>query len=92
MSISWSRVLPQGTTESPNPDGVAFYHEVFAALRSAGICPWVTLFHWDLPQALEERGGFLNARIVDWFRDYAQFCFQEFGGQVSKWVTFNEPQ
>ncbi|CAM9555471.1 unnamed protein product [Discosporangium mesarthrocarpum] len=92
MSISWSRVLPEGTASNPNATGVAFYKEVFTALRDAGISPWVTLFHWDLPQALEERGGFLNSDVALWFKDYADFCFQEFGGQVDKWITFNEPQ
>jgi beta-glucosidase/6-phospho-beta-glucosidase/beta-galactosidase len=93
MSISWSRILPQGTLDSVNQKGVEFYNNVFAALKEAGIEPWVTLFHWDLPAALNDRtsnGGWLNKDIVRKFNDYAEFCFKNFGDKVKYWLTFNE--
>lgn len=94
MSISWPRVLPNGTVDSPNPDGIAFYNQVFQALLDAGIQPWVTLIHNDLPQALSfpnATGGFLNPEFPDIFNAYADFCFKTFGDKVKHWITFNEP-
>ena len=66
MSISWSRLIPQGTGK-PNPKGLAFYDQLFDGLLAAGITPYVTLFHWDLPNALQRRGGFQNRDMVEWF-------------------------
>ena len=74
-----------------NPAGVRYYHDLIDSLLAAEIEPVVTLYHWDLPQALQDRGGWLNASSADWFHDYARICFQEFGGDVKKWITFNEP-
>lgn len=93
MSISWSRILPNGTLSGGiNKEGIAFYNNVFNALLAKGVTPFVTLFHWDLPQALEdEYGGFLSPRIVDDFRDYAEVCFKAFGDRVKHWSTLNEP-
>jgi len=93
MSISWSRLLPLGTVESANPKAVEYYRNVFTALKEAGIEPWVTIFHWDLPAALNDRtstGGWLNRGIIKKYHDYAEFCFQHFGDQVRRWITFNE--
>ena len=64
MSIAWSRVIPQGTGK-PNPKGLAFYDKLFDALLAAGITPWVTLFHWDLPQALENEGGWRRRETAE---------------------------
>ncbi|KAH7544823.1 hypothetical protein FEM48_Zijuj01G0027100 [Ziziphus jujuba var. spinosa] len=93
FSISWSRVLPRGRiTGGVNQEGVKFYNNLIDQLLSNGIKPLVTLFHWDLPQALDdEYGGFLSPNIVNDYRDYAEFCFREFGDRVKTWITLNEP-
>jgi len=93
FSISWSRILPHGTKAGgENPAGIAFYNNLINALLANGIEPVVTLFHWDLPLALEEAyGGFRDRRIIEDFRDYADVCFREFGDRVKNWITLNEP-
>lgn len=90
MSLSWSRLLPDGTGR-PNPKGLAFYDRLFDALLAGGITPWVTLFHWDLPNALQRRGGFLNRDVVGWFGDYAALVAARYGDRVKHWITINEP-
>lgn len=90
MSISWGRVLPQGTGQL-NQAGVDYYRRCFEKLLSAGIAPNVTLYHWDLPQALEDRGGWMNRDSVRWFQDYADRMFRLYGDIVPTWVTVNEP-
>ncbi|XP_048137288.1 beta-glucosidase 12-like [Rhodamnia argentea] len=93
FSISWSRVLPKGKLEGGiNKEGVKYYNNLINELLAHGIQPFVTLFHWDLPQALEEEyGGFLSSHVVDDFRDYVEVCFKEFGDRVKHWITLNEP-
>ncbi|XP_059649066.1 beta-glucosidase 13-like [Cornus florida] len=93
FSISWPRVLPSGKISGGvNPLGVKFYNDLIDNLLSNGLQPYVTLFHWDLPQALiDDYGGFLSQNIVDDFRDYANFCFRTFGHRVKHWLTLNEP-
>ncbi|XP_050212012.1 beta-glucosidase 17-like isoform X2 [Mercurialis annua] len=93
FSISWSRILPYGrTSKGVNQEGVNFYNSMIDELLSNGIEPFITLFHWDLPQVLEdEYGGFLNPKIVDDYGDYVKFCFEEFGDRVKYWATINEP-
>ncbi|KAB1224903.1 Beta-glucosidase 29 [Morella rubra] len=93
FSISWSRVLPKGKLSGGvNREGVEFYNQLINELLYNDIQPFITLFHWDSPQALEdEYGGFLSTNIVNDYRDYADFCFKEFGDRVKYWVTFNEP-
>ncbi|MDR2673610.1 MAG: beta-glucosidase [Opitutaceae bacterium] len=90
FSLSWSRVLPGGTG-AVNGKGIAFYDALIDALLGAGVTPWVTLYHWDLPLALQRKGGFLNRDIVEWFGDYAALVAGRFGDRVGHWMTFNEP-
>ncbi len=90
-SISWPRVLPDGSGE-PDPRGLDYYDRVTDALLQAGIEPWLCLFHWDLPQALQDRGGWGNRAIAGWFADYAQLMARRLGDRVRRWAMFNEPQ
>lgn len=90
-SISWPRVLPDGVGE-PDPQGLDYYDRVTDALLHAGIAPWVCLFHWDLPQALQDRGGWGDRTIADRFADYARLIAKRLGDRVTRWVMFNEPQ
>jgi beta-glucosidase len=91
FSVSWSRVLPLGTGE-PNEPGLAFYDRLIDGLLERQIQPMLTLYHWDLPQALQDRGGWTNPEVVDWFADYAGLLAERFGGRVRDWLTLNEPQ
>lgn len=90
FSIAWGRVLPQGTG-AVNTGGIGFYDKLVDALLEQGITPNATLFHWDLPVALDDRGGWLNPDIADWFADYARVCFDALGDRVKMWATLNEP-
>jgi beta-glucosidase len=91
FSIAWSRLLPQGRG-SVNEAGVAFYNRLIDALLANGIIPWVTLYHWDLPLALQmELDGLLNPAIAEHFARYAELCFERFGDRVKHWITLNEP-
>ncbi|MGA7269939.1 MAG: GH1 family beta-glucosidase [Acidimicrobiia bacterium] len=90
FSISWSRILPEGTGRV-NEDGVAFYRSLCQALVEAGIEPVVTLYHWDLPQALQDVGGWLDVRSATWFADYATVAKERLGDLVRIWTTHNEP-
>lgn len=90
FSINWSRVLPEGTG-AVNERGLDFYRRLVDELLEAGIAPNCTLFHWDLPAALDDRGGWLNRDISWWFADYAQVIFQALDDRVHMWATLNEP-
>jgi beta-glucosidase len=90
FSVSWPRVQPDGTGAA-NERGLAFYDRLVDAILAAGIQPLVNLFHWDLPQALQDRGGFASRRIVDQFADYAALAAARLGDRVSDWMTLNEP-
>ena len=90
FSISWSRILPQGRG-AVNPAGLAFYDRLVDALLARGIEPMATLFHWDLPAALDDRGGWLNPDSADWFADYATTLFRKLDDRVKLWATLNEP-
>ncbi len=90
FSISWPRVQPTGSGEF-NQAGIAFYKTLVGALVEAGIAPIVTLYHWDLPQALEDRGGWTNRETAIQFGHYARKMAQELGAAVDTWTTLNEP-
>ena len=90
FSFSWARVMPDGAGRV-NQKGVDFYKRAIDEMLRLGLMPNATLYHWDLPQELEYRGGFLNRDIVNWFTEYAGFMFETFGDVVPLWSTFNEP-
>jgi beta-glucosidase len=91
FSVSWPRVLPEGAGAT-NPRGLDFYDRLIDELLAAGIEPWVTCFHWDFPQALYRRGGWLNRDSAQWFADYAGLLSTRFSDRVTHWMTQNEPQ
>lgn len=91
FSLSWSRIFPAGTGKI-NPAGVRFYNELIDELLDAGIEPFITLYHWDLPYELHKRGGWLNPESVSWFGEYAKTAAELFSDRVSNFFTFNEPQ
>jgi beta-glucosidase len=90
LSTSWSRILPEGRGEI-NLKGLEFYERLIDGILDAGIEPWICLYHWDLPQALEYRGGWQNRDTASWFADYAQLTVRRLGDRVKHWASFNEP-
>ena len=89
FSVSWPRVIPFGAGE-PNPKGLDFYDRLVDALLESGIKPCVTLYHWDLPQSLQDRGGWTNRDTSKHFADYAALLFDRLGARVPRWITHNE--
>lgn len=90
FSLSWSRLIPNGTGII-NKSGVDFYNRVIDLCLELDIEPWITLYHWDLPFALEKRGGWTNREIIHWFSEYVMFCVKTFGDRVKHWMILNEP-
>ncbi len=90
FSFSWPRIIPDGSGEV-NPEGIRYYKELIACLKKNGIVPNATMYHWDLPYALQVKGGFGNREIITWFKHYAEVLLDNFGEDVDLWVTFNEP-
>lgn len=90
FSISWSRIIPEGTGGA-NPAGLDFYDRLVDALLAHDIRPSATLYHWDLPAALDDRGGWINRDVAAWFADYADTCARRLGDRVAMWATLNEP-
>lgn len=90
FSLSWPRILPSGTGTSNN-EGLDFYDRLIDHCLEQGITPWVTLYHWDLPQALQEKGGWTNRDVVWWLLDYADCVTRRYGDRVKRWMVLNEP-
>uniref|UniRef100_A0A9I9CX31 Beta-glucosidase 24-like n=1 Tax=Cucumis melo TaxID=3656 RepID=A0A9I9CX31_CUCME len=93
FSIAWSRILPNGKLSGGvNEKGIEYYNNLINEVIANGIEPYVTLFHWDLPQSLQdEYQGFMSDQIINDFQDYTELCFKEFGDRVKHWITLNEP-
>jgi beta-glucosidase len=90
FSISWARVLPDGTGKV-NKQGIAFYHEVIDECLKLGLTPFVTIYHWDLPLALEKQGGWTSILVLKWFAKFVKVCADNFGDKVKNWIIINEP-
>ena len=88
FSVAWPRVLPQGTG-TPNEPGLSFYDRLIDALLAAQIEPWLCLYHWDLPQALDDLGGWSVRDSVSWFADYTALVAKRYGDRVKRFATFN---
>jgi beta-glucosidase len=90
FSISWPRIMPEGKGQV-NMKGIDFYSKVIDQSLEKDIEPWVTLYHWDLPQSLEDKGGWVNRDVTGWFSDYTAICAKYFGDRVKNWIVLNEP-
>ncbi len=90
FSLSWTRIFKDGK-KAVNQKGVDFYHRIVDTCLKNGLEPWITLYHWDLPQNIENMGGWTSRAIVHWFSVYADFCSKEFGSKVKNWIVLNEP-
>lgn len=90
FSISWSRILPNGTG-TINKAGILFYHQVIDECIALGMVPCITLYHWDLPLALQKEGGWTSHLLLKWFSRYVSICMQEYGDKVKHWIVLNEP-
>jgi len=90
FSVAWPRLLPKGRGNANEP-GLAFYDRLIDALLAANIEPWLCLYHWDLPQALDDQGGWTNRDSAGWFADYATLVARRYGDRVKRFTTFNEP-
>ena len=90
FSVSWSRIIPNGIG-TVNPKGIEFYHKVIDRCLALGIEPWITLYHWDLPQALQDKGGWTNREVIEWFSYFANIVTKEYGSKVKHWMVLNEP-
>ncbi|HVL24977.1 MAG TPA: GH1 family beta-glucosidase [Thermomicrobiales bacterium] len=90
FSVAWPRILPNGRGQR-NDQGLDFYDRLVEGLLEAGIDPWITLFHWDLPQALEDEGGWVNRATIDAFAEYTDAITRRVGDRVTNWITINEP-
>ncbi|XP_050419968.1 myrosinase 1-like [Adelges cooleyi] len=92
FSLSWSRILPKGDDAEPNQAGINYYKNLIQKLLDNNIQPLVTIYHWDLPQALQDIGGWANTNIIRYFTNYCKFVFETFGDKVKLWSTINEPR
>src|SRR5215831_12979523 len=90
FSLSWSRLIPEGVGKI-NCKGVEYYNNVIDFCLELGIEPWITLYHWDLPHALELKGGWTNRDVINWFSEYVALCIKKFADRVKHWMILNEP-
>ena len=90
FSISWPRLIPDGFGER-NQQGIDFYDRLIDECLENGISPWVTLYHWDLPYALEKKGGWTNREVIQYFLEYIELCMQKYADRVDRWMVLNEP-
>ncbi len=91
FSISWSRILPEGVGKV-NQKGIAFYRDMILEMKKNGIEPYVTMYHWEFPQALQDRGGWLNEEVIEWFAEYARVVSENFSDIAEYFITLNEPE
>ena len=93
FSIAWPRIIPKGGKNDPvNGEGIDYYNKLINKVINQGLVPFVTIYHWDAPQALEDKyGSWLSERIVDDYERYARVLFENFGDRVKNWITLNEP-
>lgn len=91
FSISWARLMPEGTG-TVNEKGVALYRDMIQEMKKNGITPYITMYHWELPQALQNQGGWLNEASIQWFAEYAKVVSENFSDLCEYFITFNEPQ
>lgn len=90
FSLAWTRILPDGTGKV-NQKGIDFYNRVIDKCLKEGVQPWITCYHWDLPQVLEDKGGWANRDSIQWFEEYVDVATKAFGDRVKNWMVFNEP-
>lgn len=90
FSVAWPRIFPAGVGQ-PNPKGMDFYERMVDHCLELGITPWLTLYHWDLPQALQDKGGWTNRDILFWMEEYAGYVTRRLGDRVKHWMVLNEP-
>lgn len=91
FSLSWARLMPEGTG-AVNEKGVALYRDMILEMKKNGITPYITMYHWELPQALQDKGGWLNEECIQWFAEYAKVVAEHFSDLCEYFITFNEPQ
>jgi beta-glucosidase len=91
FSIAWPRIIPGGDDGKVNPEGVAYYRDLCKELHAHGIAACATIYHWDLPQSLEDKGGWTERHTAEALGEFAGVCFKEFGDVVDQWITINEP-
>ena len=92
FSINWTRIVPNGYDKQINQKGIDYYNDVINEVLKAGLIPFVTLYHWDMPYEIYKRGGFLNRDIVDWFAFYTKVIADNFADRVKNFIPINEPQ
>ena len=91
LSISWTRIMPYKWNEI-NQDGIQFYHNLFDELKLYNITPYVTIYHWELPNYIQEEiGGWSDPRIVEYYTNYSKLLFNEYNSKINYWITINEP-